>query len=110
MYISTTHLQLKSIWKVFSFFKYNGKVQSQIKTAKGVISIDSKGTSFTNFYTITSWKSKEDMLDFMRSGAHATAMKNSPQFAFNITTHGYEGESVPSWEKAIKRLHNKKNS
>ncbi len=107
MYISTTRLQLKSVWNFFLFLKLNGKVQRQIKTAKGILSIAGKGTSFTKFYTITSWESKEDMLVFMRSDAHAVAMKNSFKLAKNITAHGYKSDSVPAWKEVIESLNNK---
>jgi heme-degrading monooxygenase HmoA len=104
MYISVTRLQLKSVWKIFQFHKFNGGVQRQVKTAKGIISINTKGTSFTNFYTLTSWESKEDMLAFMRNGAHAIAMKNSSKFAVKITTKGYESTFTPAWEEVIPLL------
>jgi len=107
MYISTTRLQLKSIWKIVEFFRFNSGVLRQIKAANGILSIDTKGTSFTNFYTLTSWRSKDDMLRFMRNGAHAAAMKNSISFAKKITAHGYEADHLPSWEEAIKLLINK---
>lgn len=79
----------------------------QIKAAKGMLSIDTKGTNFTNFYTLTSWRSKEDMLQFMKNGAHAVAMKNSVKFAKKITVHGYEGDHKPNWDEAIQLLVNK---
>ena len=104
MYVSITHLRLKSFWKVFQFFKYNGKVQRQIKTANGVLTIEGKGTNFVSFYTKTSWNTKDDMLVFMRSGAHANAMKSSSQFAMKVTTTGFESESVPSWKEAIELI------
>jgi hypothetical protein len=100
-------MQLKSVWKLFMFFKYNGNVLRQIKAAEGVLSIDTKGTSLTHFYTMTSWKSKDDMLQFMRNGAHAEAMKNSKKFAKTITAHGYEGDQLPDWDEVI-ALHIKK--
>ena len=107
MYVSITHLRLKAFWKVFQFYKYNSKVQRQIKTANGVLSIEGKVTSFVSFYTKTSWNSKEDMLSFMRSGAHVDAMKNSHQFAMKVTTTGFESESVPSWKDAIELIERK---
>jgi len=103
MYISITNLQLKSIWKLWTFIKYN----RQIKTSKEVLSVDTKGISLTEFYTLTSWDSKEDMLAFMRNGAHAVAMKVSAQFSKKITVHGYEVDQVPAWDQAIYKLNNK---
>jgi len=108
MYVSITHLHLKSVWKFFQFYKHNSKVQRQIKTANGILSMEGKGASFMSFYTKTSWTSKDDMLTFMRSGAHADAMRNSSKFARKVTTTGYESESVPSWNEAIQLIKSKK--
>ncbi len=107
MHISLTHLRLKSLWKIYPFYKYNSKVQQQIKSAEGVLSSEAKGTSFVSFYTKTSWKSKDDMLKFMRSGAHVIAMKESSQFALKVTTHGYSSEALPSWNESIQIINNK---
>ena len=91
----------------FVFFKFNRDVLQQIKSAQGVLSTATNATGLMNFYTLTSWESKEDMLVFMRSGAHAVAMKNSSKFASKITTDGYESESLPSWKEIITKLNKK---
>ena len=53
--------------------------------------------------TVTSWESRESMLEFMRSGAHFQAMKQFHKIATG-RTYGYESDQVPTAEEAFRLL------
>ena len=98
MMVTITSIKLKSPWKFFAL-SYNAlKIIRQLentnylqKKARGI---------WTLHYTITSWKSEQDLKAFAKSGAHLEAMKVSADIADEIRTHTYEAESFPSWKEA----------
>lgn len=49
-------------------------------------------------HTITAWRSKEDMQNFLYQGAHLKAIKSFNGIATG-KTFGYESESIPSWNE-----------
>lgn len=102
MYVSITHLELKSITKLFRFISMTSKVNKQVKLADGIQSVSAIGF-YKNFWTRTAWNSKEDMLKFMKTGEHAQAMKNFKKVANGVDVYGFETDHIPSWKEA-KRL------
>lgn len=105
MYISITHLELKSITKIFNFLAFTSAVQKQIIKANGMKAWEASGF-YKHFWTRTAWESKEQMMEFMRSGAHANAMKNSKDMAEKVDVYGYESDTLPSWKEAKWLLRN----
>ena len=106
MLISVTRLELRSFWKIFSFIALSGKAQRQAKKAEGNRSMAVSNRGFRYFYSLTSWDSKERMLDFMNSGAHEIAMKRSRELAKSVKSIHFESDTVPTWKDAIARLEN----
>lgn len=79
-------------------------IHKQLQTPEGLISKQTKGTSFTTFYTITAWESKEHMRAFRNQGAHLEAMKNINTIGKKASYTHYESDTVPTWGEALKKL------
>ena len=58
-------------------------------------------------YTLSAWKSEEDLKRFAHSGAHKEAMKQTKQLATEIKIYTYQGSEFPSWEEAKQLLNEK---
>ena len=52
--------------------------------------------------TLTAWKNKNKMMDYLRGKHHALAMKNFRSIGTG-SVYGYEDDSMPNWEDAIKK-------
>ena len=104
MFISVTKLRLHSITKLPKFFKMVRAIQKQLQTPEGLISKQTKGVSFTTFYTITTWESKEHMLTFRNNGAHLEAMKKINTVGKKASYTNYESDTIPGWKEALKKL------
>ena len=104
MFISYTQLELKSFWKLFSFLSISNQARIQAEKASGNCHAATSSRGLRLFVTLTAWESKEDMLLFMRNGAHAEAMRESAKYAKSVLTTSFELESIPGWEEAHERL------
>lgn len=74
--ISVTEIRLRSIWKIFRFTRMVGEIKKQLATAPGMKKYTVFSNGFTRFNSVSAWESDEAMYAFMRSGAHAQAMKD----------------------------------
>lgn len=104
MYVSVTLLKLKSLRAVPNFIKHVSAINKQISGACGLISYKAGTKWLINNYTFSVWKSKEDMMAFMTSGAHRAAMKNAGQLASDLYSKGFEAEQVPNYKEALREL------
>jgi hypothetical protein len=99
MVVSITSLRLRSL---FGFFKLslNGlKISLQAKSQPGFIKMKNTGFGYSHF-TISMWKSQEELKMFSRSGAHLEAIKIAKYLAKEIKIYTFETESLPSWNEA----------
>ena len=97
MYISITGLKLKSIFKVFSFYRYAVAALRQAQNAKGNISATVK-TEHGVRHTSIVWESSEYMRAYIYSGAHKKAIQAFPSIAVG-KTFGVESDTVPAWSE-----------
>lgn len=51
-------------------------------------------------YTMTLWYTKEDMLEFVRTGAHGESMKHIHEIARDFTTMTIDGYNLIPWNEA----------
>ena len=82
----------------------SNKARIQAENASGNCHAATGNRGLRHFVTLTAWESREDMLLFMRNGAHAQAMRKNDQYAKSVLTCSFESESVPTWEEAHERL------
>lgn len=103
MLISITAVRLR---KLRYFFPLTWKalgITLQTRQSTGFIKM--KNTGFGHLhYVITSWESKEDMMNFMRAGAHGEAMKAIATLASEMYSVHYEADEFPKWKEAKKRV------
>lgn len=104
MYVSVTLLKLTNPLKVGTFVKFALAINQQISQANGVIKFKTGNKWLINNYTISVWKSKEDMIKFITSGAHKEAMKQSKQIASGLFSYGYETVEMPNYKEEIDKI------
>ena len=103
MFIALGQFQLKQKKQLFKFLRMSKKIELQAKTAEGNQSVTLLGGNLSNFYVISTWESKEDILAFSRSGFHLEAIKLSNEIATEIRLIYFEGEKEPT-KKEVKEL------
>ena len=108
MYISLTQLKPKGIVSYFRFWVLAIPTFRQAQIAKGSLSVTAKRVNGTQC-TMTSWESREVMLEFMRSGAHLKAMKAFHKIATG-RTYGFEADQLPTWSEAMVLLNERGKS
>jgi hypothetical protein len=104
-YISITCIQVPAI-RFPRFGWYSFPIVPQAKRTPGNVLTKTTMRNRIN-YTVTVWESRKHMLQFMRSGAHAIAMREERSLGIFAQTYGYEGDDVPEWDEAIQILHEK---
>ena len=104
-YISITGLKPKGILSFIKFWRLAIPSFEQARKAKGIQFCQVKRIKGFQC-TLTAWESREDMLNFMRGGAHLKAMQAFHTLATG-RTYGYESETIPSWPEAFKLLQEK---
>lgn len=98
MKVSITSIELKHIFKFFAL-SYNAmEILKQLKTTN-CAEVKTKGF-WNKHYTMTLWKSEEDLKEFATSGAHLHAMKKSAAIAKEIRTVTIDSDSLPDWKTA----------
>jgi hypothetical protein len=102
MYISITGLKPIGILSFFKFWTLAIPSFEQARKAKGIQFCQVKRIKGYQC-TLTAWESREDMLNFMRSGVHLKAMKVFHKIATG-RTYGFESESIPTWQDAFALL------
>ena len=105
LYISITGLKPKGFISYFKFWFLAVPSFNQARKAKGIQFCQVKRIN-GNQCTLTAWESREDMLQFMRSGAHLKAMQSFHKIATG-RTYGFESRSIPSWPEAFALLQEK---
>ena len=99
MYISITGLRPKGFLGFIRFWKFAIPSFNQARIADGIVFCQVKRIK-GNQCTLTAWESRDQMLKFMRSGSHLTAMKSFHKIATG-KTFGFESDTIPSWEEAF---------
>lgn len=102
MKATITLIELKSPFKFFALSFSAMGIMKQLKTSNH---LDFKNTGFwTKYYTMTLWKTEEDMKAFALSGAHLEAMKSSKKIAKEIRTITIDADKLPDWKTAKQML------
>ena len=101
-YISITGLRPKGVWSYIRFWMFAIPSFKQAQQASGILFCQVKRIKGFQC-TLTVWERRDDMLNFMRSGSHAKAMRVFSSLATG-KTYGYESNSVPTWVEAFDLL------
>lgn len=101
MVITITSLRLRKLWHFFVMSYRALFIVRQIKMQKGFIQMKNTGFGYLHF-TLSVWKSEEDMKNFAKSGKHREAMQSSRSIATEIRTYTFHSENIPDWNEAKK--------
>ena len=105
MYVSLTQLRPKGVISFFRFWLLAAPSFRQANSARGNLSLAVKRIKGYQC-TITSWESREAMLDFLHSGAHQKAIQAFHKIATG-RTYGFESDQLPTWSEAMVLLKEK---
>ena len=104
MYVSITGLKPEGIIGWIRFWAYTIHASKDAQKAEGILHC--KFNSRNGYqHTLTVWKSKEHMLDFLTSPAHLKAMKKYSKIGIG-KVYGYEANNIPSWEDTFTKWDN----
>jgi hypothetical protein len=98
-YVSITGLRLLSPWSAPRFWWHAILSMTQAKRAPGLLSVQARKVEGVH-HTVSVWRSRSDMLTFMKSGRHAAAMRDFRSIATGSTC-GFEAKDAPSWDEAL---------
>ncbi|KAL7564071.1 hypothetical protein ACA910_006973 [Epithemia clementina (nom. ined.)] len=101
VWVSVTGLELKSWLRYPQFMMYAAPSFMQAQASAGNIYAGVKNVGNIH-HTLTVWKSRNDMLAYLRQGEHLKAMKISREVGKYGKVYGYESDSIPSWDEALK--------
>ena len=107
MILSITYIELK---RPIHFFSLSYQAMKIVKQLKNTSCKKNKNVGFwKKHFTMTLWEDEKSMKDFVRSGAHLDAMKNSYKIAKEIKVLTIESDTFLSWKEAKKRVLEQKN-
>jgi len=102
MKVTITSIRLRSPFKFFPLSLYALHIMRQLKSTNY---LEFKKTGlWTMHYTMTMWRSEEDMKIFARSGAHREAMQKGASIASEICTLTIDAAQLPDWKTAKEML------
>ncbi|WP_306643549.1 DUF3291 domain-containing protein [Sanyastnella coralliicola] len=110
MVIAITELKLKSIWHLPMFLFHALRSGAQAQKAKGNRMFEVKNESWHTHRTLSVWESEKSLRQYVMSGAHLKAMKNTSKLARSATSTHWYSEYPPSWEEAVKTLRQKNSA
>lgn len=102
MILSITKIELNSYSKLIEFFKFNRQIINELKES------ECKGYKVTGnwnlkvWYTMTLWKSENEINAFYRNGKHLEAMKQSQKFSSKIQFKRINQVDLISWKNGKK--------
>jgi heme-degrading monooxygenase HmoA len=99
MVISVTYIKLRKLHYFFRLSYHGMHIMKQAKSQKGFIGMKNTGFGY-NHYTLSAWETKEDVIDFSKSGAHLNAMKEGSKLASEIRIFTFDDFVMPEWKEA----------
>jgi hypothetical protein len=105
-FVSVTRLRVRSLRYLPAFVVYTLRSLRQVKHSSGfqggALLPDRKWT----FWTMTSWKSQENMRSYITSGAHKSAMPRLLGWCDEASVVHWEQPeaTLPSWAEADQRM------
>lgn len=99
-YLSMTRLKLKSPLYLIPFFIQNEKILSQLRATQGFIKGKVLAAPNLSMWTVTLWKSEQDIRTFYLNGEHGETMEKINEWSSDsaICHQLIESDEIPSWE------------
>lgn len=101
--VTITSIKLRSVWHFFRLSLFGMKISRQAKSEKGFIKMKNTGFGYDH-YTISVWKTEEDIKRFSHSGTHLEAIKQTRRIATEVRTFTYQTGELPRWAEVKKLL------
>ncbi len=98
IYVSITGLSLKAPWHAPRFWWHATRCYRDAQRARGCLKADVCEIGGVQ-HTLTVWESRAAAMAYVRSPAHAKAMRVFPKIATGWAV-GFEAETAPTWEDA----------
>lgn len=95
VYVSITGLRLRASWHAPRFWWHAVRSMKQARLAPGNISAETRTINGVH-HTVSVWRDRKSMLDYLRSGAHREAMRIFPGIATG-KTFGFLADQAPDW-------------
>lgn len=95
MHVSITGFRAHSVFAMPRFWWHAIRSMHQARRAEGVLHVEA-GTVDGIQHTLTAWRDRAAMLDFLRSGAHLQAMQAFPQIGSGFG-FGFSAEQMPAF-------------
>jgi len=105
--VLATVLELRSASTLPRFEWFSLRISRALSRSDGLVGWSFRGRFPTTYWTLSVWESHRDLLRFVRSPAHASAMRALAGRAsrFGATRWSADaGELPPSWAEALRRL------
>lgn len=99
--VSITFFKVNSLRNVPKFLRLSGVAKKAAERAEGVKAVKLTGKFYLRFFTITQWESLDDLMAYVRSVAHADAMKHTNELGNGMVYH-FESDALPSWSEACR--------
>ncbi len=103
MIVTITSVRLRKLWYYFPLTYRALFITLQIRRSPGFIEMKNTGSGYLHF-TLSAWKTEEDMRTFARSGKHAEAVRHASELASEVRTLTYETDELPPWDEARAKL------
>lgn len=105
-FISVTRLRLRSFLFFPAFFLANNRIVGQLSRAPGFLGGSLLADKGLVFWTVTTWKDQQSMLDFRNGGGHKQAMPKLADWCCDARVAHWtrEGDTLPSWDEAHVQL------
>lgn len=104
-----TYLPLKSLWALPQFFYYSRRIQTQLKSARGLIGYSLLAHVLAKrFWTLSVWADEVALTNFIHNQPHQEAMVIMRRFmgGSEFIRWKVNGSAVPpSWQEAMRRFH-----
>ena len=98
MYVSVTGIKPKGITGWLYFLLYNIPASKASKGHDGLLASELSSRN-GHLHTFTIWESRNHMIAYRSSPAHLKAIKSLSKIGSG-KIHGYETDTMPSWEEA----------
>ncbi len=104
-----TYLPLKSLWALPQFFYYSRRIQTQLKSAPGLIGYSLLAHVLAKrFWTLSVWENEVALAKFIHKHPHQEAMVIMRRFmgGSEFIRWRVKGNAVPPrWQEAMRRFH-----
>jgi len=104
--VSITRFRARAFWFVPMFMHHAQRSISQIRSAKGCISLALLKDRNRVFWTMTMWQDERSMKAYMTSGSHREAMPSLADWADEASVAHWNQEHAerPDWNEAARRM------